>query len=89
MRCKQGDLAVIVKSGAGNEGKVVRCLEFLGDIDGFEIGGRWRIDQTVWTRFGELVSHVADRQLKPLRNTDGEDEMLTIIKRKQSDLVGK
>jgi hypothetical protein len=27
-----GCLAVIIRSRAGNEGKVVRCLEYLGDI---------------------------------------------------------
>ena len=29
LNCKQGDLAIIVKSDARNEGKIVRCLEFL------------------------------------------------------------
>ena len=29
LNCKQGDLAIIVKSEAGNEGKIVRCLELL------------------------------------------------------------
>src|SRR5574337_462291 len=30
LNCKQGDLAVIVRSYAGNEGKVVRCPRLLG-----------------------------------------------------------
>lgn len=60
MNCKAGDLALIVKSMAGNEGKVVTCLEYLGApganlvlagdnnttllLDG---GGWWRVDRNL------------------------------------------
>jgi hypothetical protein len=30
MNCKPGDLAIIVKSLAGNEGKIVRCVRLRG-----------------------------------------------------------
>lgn len=29
MNCKQGDLAVMVRSRAGNEGKIVRCIRLV------------------------------------------------------------
>lgn len=56
MRCKKGDLALIIKSMAGNEGKVVTCLEYIGHNPGiFTFEGRdinlscggdwWRIDR--------------------------------------------
>lgn len=64
LNCKQGDLAIVVKSMHGNEGKIVRCLELLvtdrvraedGELYGY-IGGRraiWRIDRTV--NFGSVL----------------------------------
>lgn len=39
MNCKQGDMAVVVRSSAGNEGKVVTCVEYLGRIGLVEING--------------------------------------------------
>lgn len=30
MRCRVGDLAIIVRSLSGNEGRVVRCIVYLG-----------------------------------------------------------
>lgn len=59
LNCKQGDLAIIVKSTAGNEGKIVRCLEYMGVIshitdtagDTWRYGRGprpvWRIDRTI------------------------------------------
>lgn len=37
MKCKVGDMALIVKSMAGNEGKVVTCLEYMGHDPGIII----------------------------------------------------
>jgi len=31
MNCKQGDMAVIVRSAANNEGRTVTCLEYVGE----------------------------------------------------------
>ena len=58
LNCKQGDLAIIVSSTCGNEGKIVRCLELLymdrvTDTDGntwrFANGPRWvwSIDRSI------------------------------------------
>ncbi len=42
MRCKQGDLAIVVKSESGNLGKIVQCLRVVEDI-------RWRYYRSpVW-----------------------------------------
>jgi hypothetical protein len=35
MNVKQGDLAIIIKSLAGNEGRIVSVVEFLGTDQGF------------------------------------------------------
>lgn len=83
LNCKQGDLAVIVRSVAGNEGKIVMCMRLvLGEKHLFK-GPRWQIDRPLphstlgagWT--------VADCALRPLRDGEGEDEMLRIAGRPQ------
>lgn len=90
LNCKQGDLAIIVKSKAGNEGKIVRCVEYMGvlthvqDTDGklwrFLQGPRavWRIDRTI--NFGNTfdvvqIEYASDKNLRPLRG-DIEDESI-------------
>lgn len=57
MNCKQGDMALVIKSQAGNEGKVVTCLELLGPNPGIvffdegkslllePVGIWWRVDR--------------------------------------------
>ncbi len=59
LNCKQGDLAIIVKSVMGNEGKIVRCVAYVGpvkyvpDVKGWPRGRRypddsvWRIDRPI------------------------------------------
>lgn len=79
MNCKQGDLAVIVKSYAGNEGKIVRCIDFIGDVHGPHniIVPTWRIDRRLPHCEGGLDNRVGDFQLRPIRDADGQDETLT------------
>ena len=54
MNCKTGDLAIVVKSKAGNEGKIVTCLELIPayvnvlDVNGVFITFNqpfWKVDQ--------------------------------------------
>jgi hypothetical protein len=48
MNCKKGEMALIIK-GSSNEGKIVSCLEFIGNtipgfpplVKGLMISGRW------------------------------------------------
>lgn len=83
LNCKQGDLAVIVRSAAGNEGAVVTCLElvarpywFAGEMP----GPTWRVDRMLRGR-AFPTDVVADIQLRPLRDSDGEDEVLRLAGR--------
>lgn len=90
MNCKQGDLAIIVKSRAGNEGKIVTCLR-LATTE--EISLNRFYDQPLWpvwivdrnlqnaNLLGEVngQSNLAyDATLRPIRDQDGEDEMIRI-----------
>lgn len=75
MNCKPGDLAVIVRSAAGNEGRIVQCLDFVGVGDGY-YDDSWLIDREIAGTF-EPLRFISDSKLRPLRDNDGEDETLT------------
>lgn len=85
MNCKQGDLAIFVKSNAGNEGKIVTCLRFATaaecDAYGFNPhfhGPVWFTDKHLFTIYGTVSKLACDEQLRPIRDQDGEDEMIRI-----------
>lgn len=81
MNCKQGDLAIIVKSVASPDdiGAIVRCVEFKPGPDG---RAAWIVDRKVSpdaviggiTYIGDWF---LDASLRPIRDNDGEDETLT------------
>lgn len=83
MNCKPGDMAIVISSTAGNEGKIVQCLRLASrkEIDdcNFEAGEGpvWWITPALVGRFGRLVNMGPDKRLKPIRDQDGEDETLT------------
>jgi len=93
MNCKEGDLAIVVKSVCGNEGKVVRCLELHpAGFDRFApfLGPIWVTDNNslagVWIRSGlpaESGNAIPDAYLRPIRDNPGEDETLTWAPRKE------
>ena len=78
MRCKQGDMALIVKSTCGNEGKVVTCLEFVGEISSYKGDDYWRIDIKLVGRgcisgkMRESSPYARDAWLMPIGNKDPE-----------------
>lgn len=84
MNCKPGDLAIVVKSWAGNEGKVVTCIRLatFAELQKTEmdpsLGPLWLVDKLLNGTFGEPEPYVFDCQLKPIRPNDGEDEMIRI-----------
>ena len=75
MNCKQGDLAIIVRSTCGNEGKIVHCLELFPA--GFalihpDLGPVWRVDRrisSIWSNGSVAFDdcHVPDSALRPIR----------------------
>ena len=91
MNCKQGDLAVIVRSNLGNAGRIVTCLhlasleELLSTFGSsmWPYGSIWRLDTSVrWS--GSVsdaidVPFMVDSVLRPLRDSDGEDEVLRLV----------
>lgn len=78
LNCKPGDLAVMVKSNAGNEGRVVRCIQFVGKVPGWVGDERWEIDQVLPGFRGGKTNTAQDSMLFPLRDPgdDARDETL-------------
>ena len=99
MNCKQGDLAVIVRSQLGNAGRVMTCLCIATPEELFATFGNtmtrhgsiWRVDVPLqWKAWfhGQIeVPYMADEVMRPLRDSEGEDEMLRIAGLPQSALV--
>ncbi len=79
LNCKQGDLAIITRSTCGNEGRIVRCVRFLGIVPGFMSQDRWEVDVKLPKRTGGTANHHPDAWLKPLRLSDDADEMIRIV----------
>ena len=86
MNCKQGDLAVIVRSMIGNEGSIVKCVNFLPThlfTSGFLGVNCWRLEREIK---GQFVAQ--DAWLRPIRDSDSEDEILRMVGNPVDSLVG-
>ncbi len=84
LRCRPGDLAVIVRSYAGNDGVTVTCLRLIPNwtrqspFGGLHTGPGWVTDRWLRKHNGMYGNIVADDCLRPIRDSDGPDEMLRI-----------
>lgn len=94
MNCKQGDLAIVVRSNKGSSqlGKIVRCIRLAsGTVKSttsesinlsVDCGDWWEIDSPLrlYSKAkGEvLANYCPDYSLKPLKDGDDEDEMIAI-----------
>ena len=89
LNCRQGDLAIVIKSEAGNEGRIVRCLEFVG---GPAIGGDmfhtdcWRVEGVLTSlcaftgeRIVSADNIISDSRLRPLRDGEDTDEIILLV----------
>lgn len=75
MNCKPGELAIIVKSVTGNEGKIVTCVRLASDIEisdnGLCLRGPvWVIDRAINSLWGPQINFAFDAQLRPIRPGD-------------------
>ena len=89
MNRKQGDLAVIVRAvDQSFIGRFVTCLEFVPAVEGVgptglvsTLYGAWLVDLPP-PKWAERYTnnrnvYALDSSLRPLRDTDGDDETLT------------
>lgn len=86
LNCKNGNMAIVISGPSA--GAIVTCLELYPAgskmfVPGFGLGTfyrpHWRIDRALPTTgmAGRAVDLKADECLRPLRDTDGDDETLT------------
>lgn len=78
MNCEKGDLAIVVRSVAGNAGRIVRVVGWLGLVPGYTADDYWRVDcaSPLYNKTGDLVSWLSDGQMRPIRDPgdDATDE---------------
>lgn len=88
MNCSQGDMCLIIRSRAGNEGRVVSCVKFVGTIPdikvcnftiGFEHEDYWEVDQYVNGQAGKgkvqfTMKHVRDSYMIPIGKKSLDEE---------------
>jgi hypothetical protein len=103
MNCKLDDLAFVVRSKYGNEMKVVRCVVFLPNYQGRgEKNHRdcWGVegilnmpfytqDEIAWCRNLGFDYVIPDSSLRPIRDTDGQDEILRTAGLPKHDLLSE
>lgn len=94
MNCNPGDLAIVIRSCCGNEGKIVRCVklhlhvQFTKQDGSFLHDDGWQTNPALhgWNGKATLTP---DHALRPIRQTDGEDEMLRIAGNPQTKELAK
>ena len=74
MNCKQGDIAIVIRSTMGNEGKIVQCIRYIPEYQGS--ADWWELD--VISPEGKPYG-IKDSWLKPIRGEDGPDQSLNWI----------
>lgn len=91
MNCKPNDLAMIIKSMAGNEGKIVTCIRLVDDQFNYgpSYGPIWETDTILLTvgmhtkTYKASHSHVPDAWLRPIKGLDELED----IDQKELELV--
>lgn len=94
-RCKQGDIAICVRSYTDNLGKIYQCLELVitdrvpmldGTITTVTGGTQpmWRVDKPVTWTTGKKGMYQLDKNLRPLRG-DLNDETIETTKENERE----
>lgn len=79
LNCKPGDLAVVVRSQQGNEGRIVRCLRLIPEFRWVSgVHPSWEIDVELHNTDPRGRRLIPDYRLRPLRDPgeDARDETL-------------
>jgi hypothetical protein len=84
MNCKPGDLAVFVRSDAGNEGRIIECVRLATRTElirgGFitRFGPVWVTREPLIATSGIYLPFAIDAYLRPIRDPgdDAQDETL-------------
>jgi hypothetical protein len=92
LNCKQGEIAIVVQSNAGNEGRVLTCLHLASrkqceaeSLGWWTAGAVWVTDADLMCNDGTTTRLYPDSRLRPLRDSEGEDEVLRLVGRPVGD----
>jgi len=84
MNCKEGDIAIVIRSRANNLGKIVKCVRpaTAEDIEYYwmriDKGPAWIVEGNIITRGGYKVPLAFDSDLKPLPGAGLEDDVMNL-----------
>lgn len=75
MNCKKGDMAFVVRGKQiENRMKIVKCIAFIGSLDGFRANDLWLVDKPMVFRnaCGDIIEepYAPDSALLPIRPGD-------------------
>jgi len=94
MNCKPGDLAIYIGQHKVVFGVIVKCVRPMRWFDRFRPSYRiqlpaWRICPPIMFPDGRLSEFASDHCLRPIRDSDGTDEMIRIagLPQKQQELL--
>lgn len=82
MNCKPGDLTIVVHS-CKQQGRITRCIRLATEEDAARQGMYFPNGRPVWVVEHEFqyttrrATLILDSFLRPIRDSDGEDQMLT------------
>ena len=93
MNCKQDEIAIVVRTQRNND-KIVRCVRLVSDQEFLDRtnfndnthGPIWEVDRDML--WGSLISSLVadvmvpfmpDANLRPIRGTEGTDEMIQLV----------
>ncbi len=82
LNCKAGDLAVVVRSFTGNEGRVMRVIRFVGACSMGRTDDWWETDTETTGCFGTTNKLFPDNQLRPIRDNPGNEHWVTEARNK-------
>lgn len=83
MNCREGDLAICIKSAAGNEGKIFKCVKGIGYIFFLDADDRlfrdfaWQISPDAANFAGMKSDLMPDSFLKPIQGDGDVDDITT------------
>ena len=80
LNCRPGDLAIVVKSAAGHEGKILTCLRYIGPVPGYSHKDNWEVDRALPGTLGGMDPIFPDSYLRPLRGDDLSQEIASAEK---------
>jgi hypothetical protein len=100
MNCERGDIAIVVK-GYNNLSKVLTCIRLVPMIEvqvalackglapKCSEGNYWEVDVPIMWSDGvkyDTLNYIPDSFLRPIRDSDGEDEMVKLLG-KPNDMI--